>query len=80
MLPKENKERLNSTKTLEELKEQETELIHQNEEDRAVINDENATPSEREAAEARVAEREEELARLRTQVQERGSSASLGEG
>ena len=38
------------------------------------------TSSEREAAEARVAEREEELARLRTQVQERGSSASLGKG
>jgi len=48
-------ERLTSTKPLEELKEQETELIRQNEEDRVVINDENATPSEREAAEARVA-------------------------
>jgi len=72
-------ERLNSTKTLEELKEQETELICQNEEDRAVINDENATPSEREAAEARVAEREEELARLRTQVQEREEAQPLWE-
>jgi len=44
-----------------------------------VINDENATPSEREAAEARVAEREEELARLRTQVQEREEPRPLWE-
>ena len=66
-------------KTLEELKEQETELIRQNEEDRAVINDENATPSEREAAEARVAERQEELARLRTQIREREKARPLWE-
>ena len=64
---------------LEELKEQDTELIRQNEKDIAVINDENATPSEREAAEARVAEREEELARLRTQVQEREEARLLWE-
>ena len=45
-----------------------------------MINDENATPSEREAAEARVAEREEELARLRTQVQEREEARPLWDG
>ena len=44
-----------------------------------MINDESATPSEREAAEARVAEREEELARLRTQVQEREEGRPLWE-
>ena len=36
-----------------------------------MIEDENTSPSEREAAEARVAEREEELARLQPQIQER---------
>ena len=44
-----------------------------------VISDENATPSEREAAETRVAEREEELARLRRQVQEREEAWPLWE-
>ena len=42
-------------------------------------NDENGTPSEREAAEARVAEREEDLARFRTQVQEREEARPLWE-
>ena len=36
-----------------------------------MIEDENTSSSEREAAKVRVAEREEELARLRTQIQER---------
>ena len=63
-------EELNSTKTLDELKEREGELRRQNVEDRAVIQDDNTTPSAREAAEARVAERNEELARLQTQVEE----------
>ena len=63
--------RLNSTKTLDDLREQEAELERQNEEDKRVIEDENISPSERAAAEARVEEREEELARLRTQIQER---------
>ena len=35
------------------------------------MEDENTSPSERAAAEARVEEREEELARLRTQIKER---------
>ena len=55
-------ERLNSTKPLDDLREKESELERQNEEDKAVINDKNASPSEKEAPEARVAEREEELA------------------
>jgi len=63
-------ERLNSTKPLDNLKEQESKLQRQNEEDRAVIQDENTLPSKREAAEARVGERNEELACLQTQIEE----------
>ena len=66
--------RLNSTKPLDDLREQEAELEKQNEKDKAVINDEKTSPSDREAAELRVPEREEELARLRTQIQERDLS------
>ena len=64
-------ERLNQTKPLDALKEQESELQHQNEEDQVIIQDENASPSEKEAAEGRVAERNEEIARLQTQIAER---------
>jgi len=64
-------ERLNQTKPLDDLKEQESELQRQNEEDQAIIRDENASPSDKEAAERRVAERNEELARLQTQIAER---------
>lgn len=49
--------RLNPTKTTHELIEQEAELRRQNEEDRALINGENTSPSEKAAAEDRVAER-----------------------
>jgi len=64
-------QRLNSTNPLNNLKEQESELQHQSEEDRALIQDDNTSPSDREAAEARVAERNEELAHLQTQIEER---------
>jgi len=64
-------ERLNETKPLEDLKEQESELQRQNEEDQAIIQDENALPSDLQAAEGRVAERNEELAHLQTQIAER---------
>ena len=70
-------ERLNSTKPLEELKERESELRRQNEEDQAIIQDENVFPSDREAAEARVVERNEELARLQTQIEEREAAMPL---
>ena len=71
--------RLNSTKAIDELKEQESELKGQNEEDQAIIQDDNTSPSEREAAEARVAERNEELSRLRTQIEEREAGMPLRE-
>jgi len=64
-------ERLNQTKPLDDLREQESELQRQNEEDQAIIQDENASPSEKQAAEDRVAERNEEIVRLQTQIAER---------
>ena len=70
-------ERLKSTKPLDDLKERESELQHQNQEDQVIIQDENATPSEKEAAEGRVAERNEEIARLQTQIAERERGRSL---
>ena len=72
-------ERLNKTKALDELKERENDLKRQNEEDQAIVQDENTTPSEREAAEARVADRNEELARLQTQIGEREAAMPLRE-
>ena len=71
--------RLNDTRTLDELKEQEAELQRQNEEDQAVIDDEDASPSDKQAAEGRVAERQEELARLQTQIDERERALPLRE-
>ena len=72
-------ERLNRTKALDELKERENDLKRQNEKDQAIIQDENTSPSEREAAEARVAERNEELGWLQTQVEERETVMPLRE-
>ena len=72
-------ERLNNTKALDELTERENELKRQNEDDQKIIQDENTTPSEREAAEARVAERNEEIDRLQTQIGERESAMPLRE-
>ena len=71
--------RLNDTRTLDELKEQEAELQRQNEEDQAVIDDENTSPSDKQAAEGRVAERQEELARLQMQIDERERALPLRE-
>ena len=71
--------RLNDTRTLDELKEQEAELQRQNEEDQAVIDNEDASPSDKQAAEERVAERQEELARLQTQIDERERALPLRE-
>ena len=63
-------EGLNSTKPLDEQNEQEAELQRKNKY-QAIINDENTSPSERETAERRVAERNEKIARLQTQIEER---------
>ena len=72
-------ERLNSTKALDELKEQESDLKRKNEEDQAIIQDENTSPSERGAADARYEERNEELARLQNQIAEREDAMPLRE-
>ena len=72
-------ERLNNTKALDELKERENDLKRQNEEDQKIIQDENTSSSEREAAETRVAERNEELDRLQTEIGERESAMPLRE-
>ena len=52
---------------LNEVRGEKEELECQNEEDRAIINDENTTPSEKKTvAEERVAQREEEIRQLTT--------------
>ena len=71
--------RLNDTRTLDELKEQEAELQRQNEEDQAIIDNADTSPSDRLAAEGRVEERQEELARLQTQIDERERALPLRE-
>lgn len=60
------------------MKEREKEVKQKNEEDLAIIEDENAFPLlDKEAAEAGVAERNKELARLQTQIKEREDAVSL---
>ena len=53
--------------------------MSKNEEDQAIINDKNTSPSEREAAEGRVAERKEEIVRLQSQIEERERALPLRE-
>ncbi|KAL9982584.1 hypothetical protein ACROYT_G004646 [Oculina patagonica] len=72
-------ERLNDTRALDDLKEQEDELKRQNEEDKKIIEDENASPTDKQAAEERVAERTEELGRLQTPIAERERALPLRE-
>ena len=70
-------EKLNSTKTFDALKEQESHLQRLNEEDQAIIQDEMASSFDKEAAEERVAARNEELARVQTQIAEREAAMPL---
>ena len=72
-------EGLNSTKPLDDLNEREAELRQQNAEDQAIIDATDTSPSDRQAAEARVEERNEELARLQTQIAEREETMPLRE-
>ena len=72
-------ERLNSTKTFDALKEPESHLLRLNEEDQAIIQDEMALSIDKEAAEERVAARNEEIARLQTQIAEREANMPLRE-
>ena len=61
------------------MKEQEIYLQRLNKEDQAIIQDEMATLFDKEAAEERVAARNEELARLKTQIAEREAAMPLQE-
>ena len=72
-------ERLNSTKPLDDLNEREAELRQQNAEDQDILIDEHAAEFDKEQAEERIAERNEELARLQTQIAEREEAMPLRE-
>ena len=58
-------------KPLDELKQEEEELNHKITEDKQLIEDENTSPSERAAAEARLSENEAELDRINTEIEVR---------
>ena len=70
---------LYSMKNFDALKEEEIHLRRLNEEDQAIIQDEMATSFDKEAAEERVAERNEEIARLQTLMAEREAAMPLRE-
>jgi len=72
-------EHLNDTKPLNDLKDREAELRQQNAKDQAVIDAAETSPSDRQAAEARVEERNEELERLKPQIAERERAMPLRE-
>ena len=72
-------EGLNRTKTFDVLKEQERHLLLLNEEDQAIIQDDMEPSIDKEAAEERVAARNEEIARLQTYIAEREANMPLRE-
>ena len=72
-------ERLNETKRFDELNEDESRLKRLNEEDQAIIDDANASELGKEAAEERMAARNEELLRLKAQILKREAAMSLRE-
>ena len=61
-------ERLNSTKLLDELKDEEARLKKLNEKDQAVIDDVNASEFDKDATRERIAARDEDLLRLKAQI------------
>ena len=70
---------LNRTKPLDELEERYKTIKRENEEDQRVRDDENASPSEKQAAADRIVEREEEMERLAPQIQQREEVLPLRE-
>ena len=72
-------ENLFTTKSFDSLKEEERFLLKQNEEDKALIEDEDASPSDKADAEFRVGVRNEALARMQTQIAEREAARPLRE-
>lgn len=71
-------ERLNSTKPLDDLKEQESHLKQLNE-DEVIIQDKHAASYDKETAQEQIEARNEELVRLQTQVEEREVAQPLQE-
>ena len=71
--------KLNSTRSFDVLKEQENNLLQQNKEDQAIIDDDDAAEMDKDAAGERIAARNEELARLQTQIVEREKDMPLRE-
>ena len=71
--------KFNSTRSFDVLKEQESNLLRQNEDDQAIIDDDGAAEMDKEAARERIAARNEELPRLRTQIAEREDAMPLRE-
>ena len=72
-------ERLNSTKRLDELEDDEGRLKRLNEEGRAIIDDIYASEFGKDAARERIAARDEDLLRLKAQISERENSLPLRE-
>ena len=64
---------------MDDLNEKEAELKRKIEENQRIIQDENTTSSEKTDAQARIDEHTEELARLRTQIEERERALPLRE-
>ena len=71
--------RLKRTKPLNELDERYETLRRENEADRKIVDDDNATSSDKQAATERIIEREEEMERLGPQIQEREEALPLRE-
>ena len=71
--------RFYNTQTLETINEEKEELLQQNQQDQEIIQDQNASPSEIEAAELRITEKNEKLGRLQTLVEERERAMPLRE-
>ena len=72
-------ERLNSTKRLDELEDDEGRLKKLNEEDQAIIDGVNASESDKDAARERMAARDEDILRPKAQIAERENSLPLRE-
>ena len=72
-------ERLNSTKRLDELEDDEGRLKRLNEEDQAIMDDVYASEFDKEAARERIWARDEDLLRLKAQISERENSLPLRE-
>ena len=70
---------LYSTRSFDVLKEKENFILLQNKEDEAIIDDDGAAEMDKEAAVERIAARNEELARMQTQIAEREEAMPLRE-